>query len=52
MDNEVEIMIFKDDDGYWQWITSNDVGTPVNRFKTYEDLIRSLPKHIRERLEQ
>ena len=48
-DEEVEIMIYKDDDGFWRM--SSSVGMGVNKYDTYEKLVESLPKQIREKLE-
>lgn len=47
MEEEVDIMIFKDDDGYWKFISTADIGIPTGGYETYEDLVFNLPEHIR-----
>lgn len=50
MEEEIDSMVFKDDDGYWRLITTADVGTPTNKFNTLEELIDSLPQHLKDKI--
>ena len=43
-----EVMIFKDDDGFWRILT--EIGLGIDKYKSYESAVYSLPKHLQEGL--
>jgi hypothetical protein len=43
-----EIMIFKDDDGFWRILSETGLG--INKYKSYESAVYSLPNHLQEGL--